>query len=118
MLLAVVAMAGLAIGLTGLGLVMAWRMDSTAGYHAMMNILLMPMWFLSGAVFPAATAPGWMQAVMAINPLTYGHQLMSACLLRSDAPPGLVPTWAAALIVVGFAAAMVAWATRLANKPA
>lgn len=118
MLLAVVAMAGLAIGLTGLGLVMAWRMDSTAGYHAMMNILLMPMWFLSGAVFPVATAPGWMQAVMAVNPLTYGHQLLSTCLLRSDAPPGLVPWWAAAVIVVGFAAAMVAWATRLANKPA
>ena len=117
MLLAVVAMAGLAIGLTGLGVVMAWRMDSTAGYHAMMNILLMPMWFLSGAVFPAATAPDWMKAVMAANPLTYGHQLMSACLLRSDAPPGLVPWWAAALIVAGFAAAMVAWATRLANKP-
>ncbi|HSG57449.1 MAG TPA: ABC transporter permease [Paracoccaceae bacterium] len=118
MLGAVVAMAGLAIALTGLGLVMAWRMDSTAGYHALMNILLMPMWFLSGAVFPAATAPLWMKSVMAINPLTYGHQLLSGLLLGENAPAGLVPTWAAVLIVIGFAAAMVAITARLANKPA
>lgn len=115
-LLALPAMAAVAVGLTGLGLVMAWRMDSTAGYHALMNILLMPMWFLSGAVFPAATAPPWMQAVMAINPLTYGHQLVSGLLLGGDAPEGLVPMWAAALIVAAFGAAMVALATRLASK--
>lgn len=119
MLGAIAVMAGLAIALTGMGLVLAWRMDSTAGYHAMMNILLMPMWFLSGAVFPATTAPIWMKAVMAANPLTYGHQLLSGLLLGADeAPAGLVPTWAAVLILVGFAAAMVAWVTRLANKPA
>jgi len=115
---AVLAMAGMAVALTGLGLVMAWRMDSTAGYHALMNILLMPMWFLSGAVFPAATAPIWMKSVMAVNPLTYGHQLLSTLLLGDDAPAGLVPIWAAVLIVAGFAAVMVALATRLANKPA
>lgn len=114
----VAAMAGLAVGLTGLGLVMAWRMDSTAGYHALMNILLMPMWFLSGAVFPAATAPIWMKAVMAANPLTYGHQLLSGLLLGDDAPAGLVPSWAAWVIVVAFAGAMVALVTRLASKPA
>ena len=112
------AMAVLTVALTGLGLVMAWRMDSTAGYHAMMNILLMPMWFLSGAVFPASSAPVWMKAVMAINPLTYGHQVVSGLLLGDDAPAGLVPMWAAVLIVAGFAAAMVGWATRLANRPA
>ncbi|MEM6505603.1 MAG: ABC transporter permease [Planctomycetota bacterium] len=118
MLGAVAAMAGLAVALTGLGLVMAWRMDSTAGYHALMNILLMPMWFLSGAVFPAATAPIWMKSVMAINPLTYGHQLLSGLLLGGDAPAGLVPMWVAALVVAGFAAVMVGLATRLAGQPA
>lgn len=117
MLGAIAAMAVLAIALTGLGLVMAWRMDSTAGYHALMNILLMPMWFLSGSVFPAATAPAWMKAVMAINPLTYGHQVLSGLLLGSEAPDGLVPTWLAWLLVAGFAAAMVALATRLAKTP-
>lgn len=115
---AAAAMGLLAVALTGLGLVMAWRMQSTAGYHALMNILLMPMWFLSGAVFPAASAPLWMKAVMAVNPLTYGHQLLSSLLLGDDAPAGLVPTWAAVLIVAVFAGVMVGIVTRLANKPA
>lgn len=115
---AAAAMAILAIALTGLGLVMAWRMDSTAGYHALMNILLMPMWFLSGAVFPAATAPTWMKAVMAINPLTYGHQVITDRLLGTQAPAPLVPTWVAWLILAAFAVAMVARVTRLANRSA
>ena len=107
----------IAVGLTGLGLVLAWPMDSTAGYHAMMNILLMPMWFLSGSVFPAATAPMWMRAVMMVNPLTYGHQALAGLLLGDGAGDPLVPLWASVLIAVGFAVAMIAWATRLANRP-
>ena len=60
------------LGLVGLGFVLAWRMSSTQGFHSIMNLLLMPMWLLSGAVFPAETAPGWLGALMAVNPLTYG----------------------------------------------
>lgn len=117
-LAAAAVMPVVAVGLTGLGLVLAWPMDSTAGYHAMMNILLMPMWFLSGAVFPAATAPGWMRIVMMVNPLTYGHQALSGLLLGEGAGDPLVPLWASIAIALGFALAMIAWATRLANKPA
>ena len=40
--------------LTGLGFVIAWRMDSTAGFHAIMNLLLVPMWMVSGSLFPMA----------------------------------------------------------------
>ena len=39
-------------GLTGLGFLIAWRMESTQGFHAIMNLALMPMWLLSGAFFP------------------------------------------------------------------
>src|SRR5947209_4707062 len=55
--------------LTGLGFCIAWRMSSTQGFHAIMNLFLMPMWFLSGALFPGRGAMRW---VMAVNPLTYG----------------------------------------------
>jgi ABC-2 type transport system permease protein len=58
--------------LTGLGFCIAWRMSSTQGFHAIMNLFLMPMWFLSGAMFPAEGAKGIMQWIMGINPLTYG----------------------------------------------
>ena len=47
-------------------------MDSTQGFHAVMNLLLMPKWLLSGAFLPASGAPSWLRAVMQANPLTCG----------------------------------------------
>src|SRR5204862_8071767 len=44
--------------LTGLGFVIAWKMNSTAGFHGIMNLLLLPMWMLSGSLFTMATAHG------------------------------------------------------------
>ena len=60
-----------AYALTALGFVIAWRMDSTQGFHAVLNLFLMPLWFLSVALFPPDGAPGWLRAVMTVNPLTY-----------------------------------------------
>jgi ABC-2 type transport system permease protein len=62
----------IAFGLSGLGFLMAWRLNSTQGFHAIMNLFLVPMWMLSGALFPASGATGWIQWLMWINPLTYG----------------------------------------------
>ena len=62
----------LAVALTSMGFAFAWRIDSTQGYHAVMNVLLIPMWFLSGAFFPLAGSPVWLEWAMRINPLTYG----------------------------------------------
>ncbi len=62
----------ISFALTGIGFLIAWKLDSTQGFHAIMNLFLMPMWFLSGALFPMTTAPLWLKAVIAINPLTYG----------------------------------------------
>ncbi len=59
-------------GLTALGYIIAWKMDSTQGFHAIMNLLLIPMWLLSGSVFPASGAPPWLRAVILVNPVTYG----------------------------------------------
>ncbi len=61
-----------AFALTAIGFLIAWRMESTQGFHAIMNLLLMPMWLLSGSFFPASGAPAWIRAVIAANPLTYG----------------------------------------------
>lgn len=58
-------------GLTGLGFLIAWRMESTQGFHAIMNLFLIPLWLLSGALFPAEGAQGWLRGVMSVNPLTY-----------------------------------------------
>ncbi|MGE3315396.1 MAG: ABC transporter permease [Planctomycetaceae bacterium] len=61
----------LAFTLTALGYVIAWPLDSTQGFHAVMSIFLMPMWLLSGAFFPADTS-GWLSWIIRLNPLTYG----------------------------------------------
>src|SRR5262245_49068025 len=45
--------------LTALGFVIAWKMNSTAGFHGIMNLLLVPMWMVSGALFPLSNAHGW-----------------------------------------------------------
>ena len=61
----------IALSLCGLGYAFAWRLDSVQGFHAIMSILLFPMWLLSGAFFPVAER-GWLAWVMTFNPLTYG----------------------------------------------
>ena len=61
----------LALTLTALGYVIAWPMESTQGFHAIMSIFLLPMWLLSGAFFPADET-GWLSWVIRLNPLTYG----------------------------------------------
>ena len=67
-----------AIGFTALGFIMAWRLDTTRGFHAVMNLVLMPMWFLSGAVFPVEGAPAVLRVVMHLNPAFYGLELLRA----------------------------------------
>ena len=59
-----------AFGLTALGFALAWKLDSIQGFHAIMNLFLMPMWLLSGSFFPVAES-GFLSLVMRLNPLTY-----------------------------------------------
>jgi len=74
--------------LTGLGFVIAWKMNSTAGFHAIMNLLLLPMWMVSGSLFTMATAHGIIRAIMRVNPLTYSISLLNYTLHLGTADPG------------------------------
>src|SRR6476659_5623985 len=58
--------------LTALGFAIAWPMDSPQAFHAIVNLILLPMWMLSGSLFPADGASGWLRVIMHLNPLTYG----------------------------------------------
>jgi ABC-2 type transport system permease protein len=78
----------IAFTLTGLGFVIAWKMESTAGFHAIMNLLLLPMWLVSGSMFPMATAHGWVRAIMWANPLTYSVALLNHTFGLPNATPG------------------------------
>lgn len=94
--------------LSGLGLMLAWKMDSTQGFHAIMNLLLLPMWLLSGAFFPAEGAPWWLAWAMRINPMTYGMAALRRCLYLGStslaAPAGQV----ASLTPLGSSLAVIA----------
>ncbi len=106
-----------AAGLTTLGLCLAWPMDSTAGFHAVMNLFLMPMWFLSGAVFPLDTAPMPMRIIMYLNPLTYGQAAFAALLQGRDTPlAGAMPLGVSLVVTVGFTIAGLWLATRVVSK--
>jgi len=90
-----------AFGLTSLGLVIAWRLESTQGFHAVMNLILLPMWVLSGAFFPATGVPGWLGWTMRLNPLTYGMAALRRCLyLGNPAAAGPVPHLTPALGII------------------
>jgi ABC-2 type transport system permease protein len=88
----------LALGLSSLGLAIAWRMDSTQGFHAVMNLFLMPMWLLSGALFPASGAAGWLRWVMRADPLSYGLGALTSAMAGA-------PSAADTAVTAGFAAA-------------
>jgi ABC-2 type transport system permease protein len=114
-----IAAALVAFALSNLGLAIAWRMDSTQGFHAIMNLLLLPIWFLSGAFFPEAGV-GWvLKAAMVVNPLTYGVGLLRRALYAGSAAavPVDVPGLAVcAVVTVAFAVAMAWLATAVARR--
>ena len=86
--LLLIVLALFAFALTGLGFVLAWMLDSTQGFHAIMNLLLFPMWLLSGAVFPPDGAAGWIRVAMLANPMTYGVAALRTMLSGAETSGG------------------------------
>lgn len=109
-----------ALALCGLGLTLAWKMDSTQGFHAVMNLVLMPLWLLSGGFFPvplpgahATWAETLLHFAMRLNPLSYAVAGVRQLLAGPPAAPGVwTPSLAACwLVTIAFAVAAFAAAT-------
>lgn len=116
-LLAVVLMAVMAVALTGLGFTIAWRMESSQGFHAVMSVFLFPMWLLSGSLFP--DDPGsWLTLISRFNPLTYGvaglrwYLQFQETTVATDSLPPLGVCW---LVTVLFAVVTVTTSWRIAG---
>lgn len=109
------ALFAMAFALTCLGFVLAWGMESIQGFHGIVNLLLLPLWFLSGAIFPLAGAARGLQLVMRLDPLAYGLAVFRQALYgRADvafAAPGTA--WA---VTVGFALAAFGLAVWVARR--
>ncbi|MCP3140473.1 ABC transporter permease [Pyxidicoccus xibeiensis] len=83
LLLAVMVLSALA--LTGMGMSLAWWVRSSAGYHAVMSIVLLPMWVLSGAMFPLKGADSWLAWVMRLNPMRFSVEGVRRALYGAEA---------------------------------
>ena len=90
-----------AFALTALGFAVAWSLDSAQAFHAIINLFLIPLWLLSGAMFPIAHASRWIKAIMLANPLTYGVEALRATLFPG---PQIFTTTTAMSVLSGFSA--------------
>jgi ABC-2 type transport system permease protein len=104
----------ISFALTALGFAIAWPMDSTQAFHAIVNLFLLPLWMLSGALFPLSGASGWIRVLMRINPVTYGNEALRALLFPGST--SLLPVGTSIAILAVFSAAMFAWAFTMANR--
>lgn len=81
-----VTLFSISFSMTSLGFLFAWKLDSVQGFHAIMNLVLFPMWLLSGSFFPVESASKWIKPVMLLNPLTYGMTALKGSMIGfSDA---------------------------------
>jgi ABC-2 type transport system permease protein len=113
-LLVVATVSLVSFALTALGFAIAWPMDSTQAFHAIINLFLIPLWLLSGALFPVSGASGWLRAVMELNPLTYGVE--SLRVLLYPASPRLSSLTASMSTLILFALFMFGLAFILASR--
>lgn len=115
-LIGVVGVLGLmGLGLTAMGFVLAWPMDSIQGFHAIMSLILFPMWLLSGAIFPVKDLDPWFEVVVKLNPLTYGVE----ALRHAAGLGGTSMSLAVCLLVfTGFTVVMLMLSVRMAGRPA
>ena len=100
--------------LTALGFAIAWPMDSTQAFHGIINLFLIPLWLLSGALFPRTGASPWIRALMYVNPLTYGVDALRALLYPGAETPFPLSSAMATLIL--FSLVMFGLAFLMANR--
>jgi ABC-2 type transport system permease protein len=116
-LMTILVMVLLSLGMTALGVSIAARLRSFEGFPIIMNFILLPLLFLSGAMFPLQGLPGWMKVLTRLDPLTYGVDALRGIVLQgvniTAAAPGLpalqvqaYPLWTDILVLLGMAAAL------------
>ena len=104
----------ISFALTALGFAIAWPMDSSQAFHGVVNLFLIPLWLLSGALFPMTGASDWIRTLMRLNPLTYGVEALRGLLY-----PGvklMFPLTSSIATLLLFSLAMFAIAFLMVNR--
>jgi ABC-2 type transport system permease protein len=105
----------ISFSLTALGFAIAWPMDSTQSFHAIINLFLIPLWLLSGSLFPLSGASGWLRWIMRLNPLTYGVEALRRLLFPASGSSEFSLGFCL-LILAGFTGLMFLLAFAMANR--
>ncbi|MGC1649568.1 MAG: ABC transporter permease [Candidatus Sulfotelmatobacter sp.] len=113
-LLAAVVVFLVSFALTALGFAIAWPMDSSQAFHGIVNLFLIPLWLLSGALFPLEGASGWIRVIMRLNPLTYGVEALRGLLYPGAETTFPLPSAMATLLL--FSLVMFGLAFLMANR--
>jgi ABC-2 type transport system permease protein len=112
-----------AFALSALGVAIGARMRSMQGFQVVTNFLMMPIFFLAGALFPLQGLPAWMTVLTRLDPASYGIDPMRRVVLGAGGVPGAVldrvsltlfertlALWSEELMLVGFGLLMLAFA--------
>lgn len=103
------------IGLTSLSFCLAWLVTSTHAYHALMSVVLLPLWMVSGAMFPAPDS-GVIKLIMTLNPMTYSVEALRHALSGGTAEVAAMTPMFAMLALAGFAVGMTGVAIWLTTR--
>ena len=107
------------VALCTVGFAVAWWLDSTAAYHVVMSVLLLPLWILSGAMFPGrpGTVLGW---IVTLNPMSYAVSAVRRGIYGAALPAGMLPEgrgpWLEVLVLFGFALVSTLTAIRVCQR--
>ncbi len=104
---------GMSFMLSGLSLLLALRVKTMQGFHLIFNLVLFPLFFLSGAFFPLDEAPAWLELIGYANPLTYAVDLLHYASY-ADSPDGLIGPLTDGAVLGGLALLLFAFGLRRA----
>jgi ABC-type polysaccharide/polyol phosphate export permease len=108
------------LSLSGTGFMLAWILNSVAGYHAVMNLVLFPLWILSGAMFPAEGLHPVLGVIVKLNPMTYAMSGLRRALYSGELPAGIGLSGISAGLEIGVllvtTIAVLAMAARVARR--
>jgi ABC-2 type transport system permease protein len=93
----------MAVALTAFGVFVASHIRQMEGFSVVMQLLLFPMLFLSGALFPLSSLPGWLTVLTRLNPLTYAvAPLREVVFAAQRIPPAAAARFSAGVTLFGY----------------
>jgi len=111
-MLSIVFMLFIAVTFIGLGLIFASKMRDMQGFGLIMNFIMFPLLFLSGALFPLENLPGWIKIITYIDPLTYGVDGLRGAMIGVSSMPIVINL----IVLIGFSVFMVVVGSYLFDK--